>query len=210
MLISENQKFLFVHIQKTAGTSLTQHFHSEIADISQLLRPHDPLSFAELKANIHIDSYFKVGFVRNPFDRLVSWYSMIVENGQKLSEKEKLLNPAYNKIWQYVLSNSSCFDEFILNCSEAQDRSGWRPFSNNQIEYLKDKNDNVAGDFIGRFESISADVTKLCKVLNIASDKFPHINKSTHNNYRKYYTSETRSLIERRFETDLNYFNYNF
>lgn len=210
MLVSETHKFLFVHIQKTAGTSITHYLKNAVPDVVNVLRPHDPLFFAEESMGLELKNYYKIGFVRNPFDRLVSWYSMIIKNGKKLSESEKKSSPNYNKIWQHVLCNSNSFDEFVLNCSNAQDRSGWRPFLYNQVDYLKDCNGVVAADFIGRFESINEDTRLLFSTLKVANHSIPHINKSEHNNYRKYYTSQTRKIVEQRFEHDLNFFSYDF
>lgn len=210
MLLSESKKFLFVHIQKTAGTSLTRHLKQHIPDITPVLRPHDPISSAEKQLQMSLGQYFKAAFVRNPFDRLVSWYSMIEHHGVLLTEKEKRETPCYNKIWQHVLSESNNFEEFILNCQHAEDRSGWKPFLYNQIDYLKDTSGQINADFIGRFENITQDIAKLCRVLGITETKIPHTNKSTHANYRAYYSPHTRAIIEQRFALDLEYFGYQF
>ncbi|WP_100655931.1 sulfotransferase family 2 domain-containing protein [Alteromonas flava] len=210
MLLSINHSLLFVHIQKTAGTSLTRFLKQEICDLEAFLRPHDPLRFAQEKMGAEFERYTKVGFVRNPFDRLVSWYSMITESGRLLSDYEMQKNPGYNKIWQTVLSQSSTFEEFIFNCSDATDRSGWKPFLYNQTDYLKTADGNIGADFIGRFENLSRDVERLCKIKGLTLVSLPHINKSSHTDYRKYYSEEMRTIIEERFAEDLEYFGYEF
>src|SRR5215813_14048351 len=84
-MISHKHKFIFVHIPKTAGTSIEEALRDETC---QLLRnewdhtraPHAPLNHLTLRelADCHIltpaqlKSYFKFCFVRNPWDRLVS------------------------------------------------------------------------------------------------------------------------------------------
>lgn len=210
MLLSESKKFLFVHIQKTAGTSLTRHLEQHLPDVTSILRPHDPIALAEQQLPLSLNQYYKAAFVRNPFDRLVSWYSMIKHHGVLLTEQEKLKTPGYNKIWQHVLSKANNFEEFILNCQHAEDRSGWKPFLYNQVDYLKDTNGQINADFVGRFENIAQDITKLCQRLGITETKMPHTNKSTHANYRTYYNSRTRAIIEQRFAHDLEYFGYQF
>jgi len=210
MLLSETEKFLFVHIQKTAGTSLTQHLKTHLSNLDSVLKPHDPLLLAQRNLGINLDDYFKVAFVRNPFDRLVSWYSMIMTHGIKLSKAERLAQPGYNKIWQYVLTNSQNFDEFLIRCFDAEDRSGWKPFLFNQVDYLKNDKGVLSVDFIGRFETITQDSVELCKRLNIKNTQIPHKNKSSHEHYRHYYNSETRTIVEKRFAEDLDYFGYQF
>lgn len=210
MLISYKHSLLYIHVQKTAGTSLTHYLNSEIADLQEILRPHDPLYKAQQALGANFDNLLKVGFVRNPFDRLVSWYSMIVEHGSVLSDHEKIKDPNYNRIWQHVLDGSSCFEEFVLNCSDAVDRSGWKPFLYNQVDYFKNTNGDIAADFIGRFENLEQDFAQLCTLINIEQKSVPHVNRSKHVNYQKYYSEQARAVVEKRFAEDLNYFDYQF
>lgn len=210
MLISHKHSLLYVHVQKTAGTSLTRYLKSEVTDLQEILRPHDPLRAAQQTLGSSFDDFLKVGFVRNPFDRLVSWYSMIVEHGTVLSEEDKINDPNYNRIWQHVLSGSSCFEEFILNCSDAVDRSGWKPFLYNQVDYFKNANGDIAADFIGRFENLEQDFAQLCSLINIDQKPVPHVNSSKHVNYQNYYSEQARAVVEKRFAEDLTYFDYQF
>lgn len=208
MLISDSKKLLFVHIQKTAGTSVTRYFQEKIPDLTSLLRPHDPLRYAEPVLGANLFAMTKVAFVRNPFDRLVSWYSMIREHGVVLTPQERSLNPDYNRIWQYVLTHSSNFEGFILHCADAMDRSGWRPFLYNQLDYMKTEDGTLAVDFIGRFESLALDVQRLCALLNMPYSQLPHVNRSHHADYRQYYNALTRKVVEERFAEDLEVLGY--
>ncbi len=210
MLISRSHSLLFIHIQKTAGTSLTNYLRHKIPDLQDYLRPHDPLSFAQKELGDEFNGFFKVGFVRNPFARLVSWYSMITENGILLTDEQKRQNPNYNKIWQYVLTRSNSFEEFVLNCSNATDRSNWKPFLYNQVDYLKSANGKLSADFIGRFENLEADVAKLSHHIGIENSAMPHVNQSNHHGYRRYYSDKTRAVVEQRFAEDLETFGYQF
>lgn len=73
MLLSHEKKILFIHIQKTGGKSITQYLQNNISDLNLYMNPHSPLCLAEEKYH----HYYTAAFVRNPFDRLVSWYTMI-------------------------------------------------------------------------------------------------------------------------------------
>ncbi|MBT0585056.1 sulfotransferase family 2 domain-containing protein [Alteromonas oceanisediminis] len=210
MLISHSHSLLYIHIQKTAGTSLSRYLRDEIADLQDFLRPHDPLVYAQRTLGASFCKYTKVGFVRNPFDRLVSWYSMISAHGKALSEREITQNPNYNRIWQYVLTHSSCFEEFIVACSRATDRSGWKPFLFNQTDYFKTSDGIIDADFIGRFEHLDKDFGRLCGLLGISHRRLPHVNKSNHLDYRSYYSDKSRAIVEQRFAEDLDYFGYTF
>ena len=77
MLINHNYKFIFVHIQKTAGTSITSVLN-EIPGTEPLYYSHSQINVLKEE----YEDYFKFCFVRNPWDRLYSWWNMIVNKGK--------------------------------------------------------------------------------------------------------------------------------
>ena len=196
MLVSERKKFLFVHIQKTGGTSLTRHFEAQIPDLTLHLKSHTPYS----KADERYRDYFKAAFVRNPFDRLVSWFSAIDRNRK---------NPP-NLLQKEVVGRAKSFDEFIRNCVDEMRPDRCRAVNLNQVDYLTDGEGRVAVGFIGRFENFAEDARRLCALLELEDMEVPHINSSRHAHYRSYYTAETRKIVEHRFAKDLEYFGYGF
>lgn len=79
---------LFVHIQKTAGTSITEAFRAERG--SRLIKPHHMrLCDAVLPA----ERPRIVAVVRNPWERQVSWYRMMVRKGVHNALSAYLLAP---------------------------------------------------------------------------------------------------------------------
>ncbi len=105
MIISHAKKFIFIHNYKVAGTSIHNALNkynnpsfwgSTLVDKIRLLTKRHPaiytkefewhISAKELKyklpANIY-DSYFKFGFVRNPWDWQVSLYTYMLKNENK-------------------------------------------------------------------------------------------------------------------------------
>ncbi len=198
MLISDDKALLFVHIQKTGGTSLTQYFQNNISDLILYQRHHSPISEAESK----FLSYFKVAFVRNPYDRLVSWYHAIDRKRDRIESA--------NYMQKQVLKRANSFKEFILNCEDVQSKVGWLPFKNNQLDYLTDKNGKVIVDFIGRFETYEESVKLLLHMLDMPVSDIPHINKTNHTRYQDYYDSQTKAIVAKRFERDLEFFKYRF
>jgi len=199
MLVSEKNKFIFIHIQKTAGNSITEFLKNNIPDLKPILNKHDFAIQGKHKLGDQWDDYFKFAFVRNPWDRLVSWYSMIKDKNQK------------NKFGKYVTENSSNFEEFIKNCTDIiQDNDGIKSAEFNQLDYLIDENGNIIVDFIGRFENLEEDFNKIIKKLNMPELKLPILNSSKHEDYKKYYNEETKKIIEKRFKKDIDFFKYKF
>ena len=104
MLISSHGRFIFVHVQKTGGVSLEDVLSSHYSDTSSWHGRHgharsglDELGIDRWK------SYFSFGFVRNPWDRLVSYYSMIRAQIDALPpEERKSPRPFDLEIWNQV------------------------------------------------------------------------------------------------------------
>ena len=77
MFINRKWKFVFVHNPKSAGTSIRNSFNNEGYGIltRTKLFPHNPASVVHQSCGDKTwNEYFKFGFVRNPYDRCVSFY----------------------------------------------------------------------------------------------------------------------------------------
>jgi hypothetical protein len=78
MLISHKHKFILLHAAKCAGSSI-RHRLSDIIDGNQVEIPGKHPTLSELQEIITMSNhdpkkYMVVSMVRNPFDRMVSWY----------------------------------------------------------------------------------------------------------------------------------------
>jgi len=205
MLISQRPRFLFVHIQKTGGTSLEKVLRAACPQVQQIGCRHDYASTACKILGPDYPDYFKFAFVRNPWDRLVSWYSMIVQYSQGKPRKK------LNGLWQYVLDTASSFEEFILYCTEAVDDEGGRKsFVFDQSTYITDNGGSIIVDFIGRYENFARDARYVLDRLGAPADDVPQVNRSVHDGYRQYYTERTRQLVAERYHRDIERFGYRF
>ena len=95
-----NRVLLFIHIPKTAGTSICKAF-------GVFTRGH--ASIKKFPANIR-HHYFKFCFVRNPYDRLVSSYFYLKANGSNHIDK------ADNE--RFLISHDT-FKDFIIYKAES-------------------------------------------------------------------------------------------
>src|SRR6476660_5206404 len=99
MLIEENQKFVFVHVQKAAGISMARVGIREIG-------------------RAHWDGYYRFGFVQNPWDRMVSWYAMIQAQRKQLPFLKRFTKrPFKMELWNYAVRTSHDFESFLENCN---------------------------------------------------------------------------------------------
>jgi hypothetical protein len=212
MLLSRSRKFLFVHIQKTGGRSLANFLKREIPDAQDFLGTHDHASWARQKLEPEWSQYFKFAFVRNPWDRLVSWYTAITQNTTLLPRYQRILRrDKYSRFRQYVLENSTSFEEFIANCTEVvDDYDGRKSLSYNQLDYVTGGDGKIIVDFIGRFENLNHDAGFILRELGIRDEQLPHIGRSRHRHYSEYYCDKTRNAVAQKYQRDIEFFGYEF
>jgi len=143
---------------------------------------------SEITSQEKWDTYFKFGFVRNPWDWQVSLYHYALQS------------PEHH---QYNLTNSfNLFSRYIE----------WRVREDKVLQksFFYSKTSRKLVDFIGKMENISTDFQKVCAKIGIESH-LPHSNKSKRKrNYREYYNEHTKELIEKHFKEDIDQFDYTF
>lgn len=207
MLLSHRKKFIFIHNYKVAGTSIRAGLNSynnhtfrssSHLDKLKLLAGIYPrvfssqfvshISAAQLKKEIPssiFDSYFKFGFVRNPWDWQVSLYTFML----------KTLDHHQHEL----IKGMKSFDEYI----------DWRV--HNDLHLQKSffyENDVSLMDYIGRMENLQTDFEKICGIIG-AEVKLPHLNPSRNDNdYLKYYSKHSIEMVSQAFREDIELFNY--
>lgn len=217
MLISHSHRFIFFHVAKTAGLSVRDALqpYSEEPTEFKIKRPprlragqpnpfyavwealliHARASDAQRQLPTAIfDGYFKFAFVRNPWDWQVSMYHFI------LSE------PTHVK--HALVKSFGSFDRYLAWVIETPN-----PYAKGaaklQNEVITDGEGNLLVDFVGRYETLAQDFAQVCHRLNITA-QLPHINKSTHHDYRAYYDARTRRMVAEHFAADIELFGYRF
>src|SRR5215210_4293626 len=169
VLVSDSRKLVFVHIQKTGGSTVHRLLQERIPDIRPIVARHD-FAICGMGEIDDWDGHFKFAFVRNPWDRLVSWYSMVTASPK--------IPKTGNELWRYARDNSSTFEEFIYNCTdEVEIREGaYYSFAYNQLDYVTDENGNLLVDFIGRLETFDDDVHEVFDRIGVELETIPHKN----------------------------------
>lgn len=215
MLVSHDHKFVFVHVQKTAGISietvLKQHFPHAVHWHGR--HGHAKNGIGDVGPEVW-ESYYSFAVVRNPWDRLASWYTMIEDAQADLPFwKRSSKAPFKSDLWNQVRANSTDFDSFLDNCTEPVfDLGCWKSFAYNQLDLLTDEAGKVVVDDIGRFETLAADINKVFSRLGIPGVALPEKNVSSARgrHYSLRYTPRTRALVAERFARDIETFGYRF
>ena len=220
MLISKTKKFIFIHIPKNAGQSITSTLlkycisgnagrsiqfigaRNYIRINTKLkkyfnrtlydhnFKDHERANAVKDILGDEYSNYFKFAIVRNPWDWLFSKYKYTLKNTRHFRHK-------------FVKSNFSTFDQFVE----------WECLKNNnkkcQAEFVLDNDGNKIVDFIGRFENLEDDFREICNKIEV-DEKIPHFNKSMSRNYREYYSGKSRDLVGEYYASDINLFDYEF
>ena len=199
-MISHEHRCIFIHIPRTAGTSIEK---SITGSDWWSIKPSTKHILASTAKNIYReywDDYFKFSFVRNPWDRMVSLIKFSGFYGANLEKENKKINV-------------SCYlkkfpDVEIDPRSESKDE---KIKANPNSVYLNIINEPL--DFIGKFENLQQDFNTVCNEIGIAEQELPRLHKSNHKHhqhYTEYYDDETRSIVAKKYAKDIEYFGYEF
>jgi hypothetical protein len=203
MLFSQSRKFVFIHIQKTGGSSIEAALASVTPDaigrFDSLPAASDPgksrhLFASDLQNFLDEEvwnSCYKFAFTRNPWARLVSWYNMCIERPT-------------NRFMRLVKEQTNTFEEFLNLSDRLTEKTRW-----NQADYVTDSSGRLIVDFVGRFEKLTEGFGTVCRHLQVDL-KLPHKNRGSAVDYRAFYTAQTRRLVAERFARDIEMFGYSF
>ena len=193
MIFHEN-KCIFMHINKTGGTS--------IETTLQGFKPHpfhpekhmDSKSMIELYGKEKWQKYFTFTFVRNPWDRMLSlflWRKKVKFISKDLKFKNFIMDWDYWRVYKRIRYENS---KRILTSAPQSD------WFNGELEF----------DFVGKFENIQNDFDKICEYINFKKVKLPHRYKTEHDHYSLYYDKDMKNEVERFWGKDIELFKYKF
>ena len=187
----EKLKCHFIHIPKTAGTSIFRFLNRYCSDEEKLMYNKNPHAVQNISENL-----FKFCFVRNPWDRFISSYFYFKEYGQGFG---------YDTHTGEIINRFKDFDDFVLNFTSVQTEFRC-PHFKNQTHWIRGNNI----DFIGRVENLENDFNYVCNVIGIGESNLPRRNASSHNQYHEYFNRRTKEMVRELYEDDIETFNYKF
>lgn len=216
MVINDSKKFIFVHIPKTAGSSIAQAVGGKTGMFVCTNKQQKQVIFAshtyanEAKKFLGpatYNSYFSFAFVRNPWSRLYSLYTFMCNKPQ--IEKEK-------QIYDQELFKQKGFKWFLLEHKLHSQRV--KVFGTNlftcaqttpQTNWVCDDNGNLIVKYIGKYENLEHDFTFVKQAVG-AQITLPWINKHSNNDYKNAYDNEMVEFVEHHHKKDIEMFNYQF
>ena len=191
MIISHNLKIIFIHVHRTGGSSLINLLKSQLGNHFEILSQHGNARTSEAYLLEKHKDYYIFGFTRNPWDRILSWYSLIHKNDQKSLALEK-----------------KRFERFI-ELDYASDFTT-QQFHYNTLDYFSNKKGALKVDEIFRYENFENEIGKLMGKLNLSKTEISKINNTTPKIFQDFYTQNSKDLIAEKCRKDIEYFNYIF
>lgn len=194
-MICHKHKCIFVHIPRTAGTSVEQAIRPDWSWESFKEEKHILASTAKTIYKEYWDDYFKFSFIRNPWDRMVSMSKYSYFYGCEINN-DKLDVSEYKKKFPQI--------EIDSRSKSVADK--YSPISN--AVYLNILNEEL--DFIGRFEKLQEDYNKVCSIIGCTNQLGHKEQGEKKANYTKFYTEDVKKVVGEVYKKDIEYFGYKF
>ena len=218
MLLSNEHKFFFMHIPKTGGTSIRNA-------LNQLIQAPQPYTEKDMERK-HMsafllrdkiydwDNLWKFTFIRNPYDRMVSYYTFYRMPRQfpyQHTTRKAALQMSFPE-WVRWLKQK----EFVrLGDHPPRKIPMWR---RPQVDFIYNNGIKLV-DHICRYETLEDDYNYIANKLKLNQNPsiwkhhkvLRHDNRSNRlEDFRLYYDDESRSIVKWWFMRDIKEFNYTF
>lgn len=204
MIVSPSRNFIFVAIPKTGTHAVRQALRAHMGpdDMEQVglfadkrlpipelahIR-HGHLGLAQIRPFLpagDFDRFVKFAFVRNPFDRFVSYCAFMTRN-EDVFEKDP------HRVMRYFIANPQ-WGHILFQPQYAQ---------------LVDDEGKLLTDMIGRFETMQESYDAIAGRIGIPAATLERVNESSHADFRTYYNQELRDGVAKLYARDLELFGY--
>lgn len=206
MIISTLHKFVFVAIPKTGTHAVRQALREHMGpqDMEQvglfvqrsLPIPalaqigHGHITLEELRPHVKAEawaSFFKFAFVRNPFDRFVSYCAFITRDGDEFENDPQT-------VMRDVLAQPP--NDHIL----------FHP----QHSFVTDRSGALLADYVGRVEEMQKSYDEISARVGIPTSRLEKVNVTKRRNYREYFDDKLIEGVAKLYARDLELFGYEF
>lgn len=206
MIISKVHKYIFIAVNKTGTTSVekfllendkTASSNVEIDGEEYNFSPHITAGEIRKKLGVHYEDFRVIGFVRNPYSRVVSSYFFYKKGGKDAWKGRHHERPLKQKL-KIEFTQRIPFKLWAL----------LYPYRSNRLYFVDEDGENIV-DFIGLFENLASDLEKFLIQggLHFDFSKFPHTNISSHNKEMTYFNNPLfKRLINLKLKRDLDFY----
>lgn len=193
-MISHKYKCIFIHIRKSAGTSIKKSFDD--VPKAELNRYGGGLCSAKgwEKNDYYIVNYIKFAVIRNPWDRFISgWLYCSSTKDRPIKDVLRYLPSPWEQTGTQKIGHD------------------FRHVTQLQTDMIVDDDNTFIVDRLLRYENIQHDFDSLCDELGKPRVVLPTRKKNRdRGQYRDYFDQEARELFEQHFWRDIELLGYEF
>ena len=220
-MISHENKCIYIHIPKTAGTSVEKHLGAHQSVGLRLKQDHRTVSnimggispFSSGKVNLRsILVYFNqrykgalqgVNFVsKRQFDSYFKFCFVRNPWDRTYSWYRNVLrDPLHQK--ELGISEDITFSDFVTYHAN---QWALRP----QIDWIVNAEGKVIVDYVGKFENLEYDFKVICEHLGLEDSTLPMTLDSGKVTYIDAYDNSLKKLVAERYHKEIKLFNYRF
>lgn len=192
---------IFIHIPKTAGTSVRTALYGANVGYHMSLRDY----YLAYSAEEYLGR-FKFAFIRNPWDRLYSTYCYLSSN--RCTKMDRMF-------WASHFGGID-FIEFV-DLIKQRGLPGYLHFLP-QISFLCPSrfplfaSRELGVNFIGIFENLDSDFSYISRKLGVSAS-LEHLNSSRqrrHDSFLHSYSSDSAAVVAKLYASDIHAFRYSF
>ncbi len=208
VIVSHRHRFIFAAVPKTGTHSVRQALREQMGDgdVEQVglfvnkrfpwedlaAVRHGHLSLAQVRPHLGEEafaSYFKFAFVRNPFDRFVSYCAFMLRDRDDFQVRPR-------EVMRHFLFEAVP-EKHIL-------------FQPQSALLTGQDGKTLLTDAVGRVEDMQGSYDRICARIGIPSRPLDRVNGSRHGDYRQYYDQTLIDGVAARYARDLDLFGYTF
>lgn len=208
MIVSHHHRFIFAAVPKTGTHSVRQALREQLGDedVEQVglfvskrfpwaglaAIQHGHLSLRQVRPYLGEEAfggYFKFGFVRNPFDRFVSYCAFMLRGGDDFERQPR-------EVMRHFLFVEPP-EHHVLFQPQASLLVG-------------EDGRTLVTDGIGHVEDMQGSYDAICARIGIPSRALDRVNGSRRGDYRHYYDQALIDGVAARYAQDLELFGYTF
>jgi hypothetical protein len=208
---------IYVSVPKVACTSFKTAFSRLLGrelqdgrDDPHRVRYPRPVPIDALHEYLY-PGFFRFGFVRNPWDRLVSCYRDKIRNEVDGYTHFTIRPGVANCLARWsAFAPGMTFDDFVRAVAAIPDAEADEHFRS-QHTFLSDGKGRLTADFVGRYERLAEDFEAVRRKTGLPEVELPRLQAArTAAKYAGYYTPETRRIVAHRYARDVEMFGYAF
>jgi len=235
--IDHPHRCIFIHVPRTAGSSIEEALlgldttgpgrdaSNEAAlfglipaaarvrqDIAAAYREWQHLPAVEVRRILPTEvweRYFKFALVRNPWDRMVSWFCYAEALASRPAAPGRRLMGALQERLGRAPSLRERFGAWLRDPDRNAGFLGDGRILRDQLDWIVDARGACLVDFVGRYENLRDDFQALRRRFGVDAT-LPHVRRSARAPLADYYDDETRALVRQRHRRDIEAFGYAF